>query len=109
MGSGGNARATAKPIMLIATIMLNPRNWPTIIFRGVMVLLLDASAKKVIKTNMSSMFVEANVAQASPTTAPKCILKMVKLGAYVNKWLGSMCKQGPMPGEMIRWATAGVG
>ena len=74
IGSGGRTSDTPNPIMLMMIIIVNPMYWPVVILRGVMVFLVDASAKKVASTNMSSMFVMAKELHAVPIDFPNCIV-----------------------------------
>lgn len=76
IGSVGMTYETPKPIMLMMTITVNPMNCPRVVLRGVIVLLVVASEKKVTRTNMSSILVMANEAHATPTDFPKCIVKV---------------------------------
>jgi hypothetical protein len=46
--------------MLMVVIMVKPIYWPMMILMGVRLLLVDDSAKKVTRTNMSSILVMAN-------------------------------------------------
>ena len=65
-----------KPIMLMMMITVNPRYWPRVILRGVIVVLVDASAKKVTKTNMSSILVMANELHAIAVDFPNCVMRV---------------------------------
>lgn len=60
--------------MLTMIMMVNPIYCPIVILRGFIVLLVDASAKKVAKTNMSSILVMANELHAVPIDFPNCMV-----------------------------------
>ena len=60
--------------MLTMIMMVNPIYCPIVILRWVIVLLVDAFAKKVAKTNMSSILVMANELHAVPIDFPNCMV-----------------------------------
>ena len=60
--------------MLMIMMTVKPTYWPIVIFRGVTLLLVDASAKKVTKTKISSILVTANVPHAVPIARPNSMM-----------------------------------
>ncbi len=74
MGSEGRANETPNPIMLIMTITVKPRYCPIVILSGVVVRLTAASAKKVTRTNMSSILVMAKELHAVPIDLPNSMV-----------------------------------
>jgi hypothetical protein len=80
IGLEGSASETPNPIMLIITIIVKPRYWPTVILRGEREALVVASAKKVTRTKRSSMLVMVKVLYAVPTDLPNYIMGGIAVG-----------------------------